>query len=149
MKRIFIVGSLNMDLCINAPYMPKAGETLTGDGFMTNGGGKGANQATAAQKLGGRVLMCGAVGKDGFGDELVGNLRTLGVDTSSIKVCDGVSTGIAVIILAENDNRIILDKGANACLTEADIDEFLSKAEQGDIYMPMPTEIRPEKPLSR
>ena len=53
MKKIFIVGSLNMDLVINSPYMPKAGETITGSNFMTNGGGKGANQATACGKLGG------------------------------------------------------------------------------------------------
>ena len=64
MKRIFVVGSLNMDLCIESPYMPKAGETITGSGFMTNGGGKGANQTVAAAKLGGMVRMCGVVGND-------------------------------------------------------------------------------------
>lgn len=132
---IFIVGSLNMDLCIEAPYMPKEGETITGSGFMTNGGGKGANQAAAAAKLGGNVAMCGAVGCDLFGETLIKNLSAAGADVSHIKKCNDASTGIAVIVITGGNNRIILDKGANALLTEADIDEFLKTAKEGDIYL--------------
>lgn len=132
---IFIVGSLNMDLCIETPYMPKEGETITGSGFMTNGGGKGANQATAAAKLGGNVAMCGAVGCDLFGETLIKNLSAAGADVSHIKKCNDASTGIAVIVITGGNNRIILDKGANALLTEADIDEFLKTAKEGDIYL--------------
>lgn len=132
---IFIVGSLNMDLCIETPYMPKEGETITGSGFMTNGGGKGANQAAAAAKLGGNVAMCGAVGCDLFGETLIKNLSAAGADVSHIKKCNDASTGIAVIVITGGNNRIILDKGANALLTEADIDEFLKTAEEGDIYL--------------
>lgn len=135
MKKIFIVGSLNMDLVINSPYMPKAGETITGSNFMTNGGGKGANQATACGKLGGNAFMCGVVGDDSFGDTLINNLKSSGVDTTFIRKQENVSTGIAVIVVAEGDNRIILDKGANALLTEKDIDAALSRAEAGDIYL--------------
>lgn len=132
---IFIVGSLNMDLCIETPYMPKEGETITGSGFMTNGGGKGANQAAAAAKLGGNVAMCGAVGCDLFGETLIKNLSAAGADVSHIKKCNDASTGIAVIVITGGNNRIILDKGANALLTEADIDEFLKTAKEGDIYL--------------
>lgn len=132
---IFIVGSLNMDLCIETPYMPKEGETITGSGFMTNGGGKGANQAAAAAKLGGNVAMCGAVGCDLFGETLIKNLPAAGADVSHIKKCNDASTGIAVIVITGGNNRIILDKGANALLTEADIDEFLKTAKEGDIYL--------------
>lgn len=132
---IYIVGSLNMDLCIETPYMPKEGETITGSGFMTNGGGKGANQAAAAAKLGGNVAMCGAVGCDLFGETLIKNLSAAGADVSHIKKCNDASTGIAVIVITSGNNRIILDKGANALLTEADIDEFLKTAKEGDIYL--------------
>lgn len=132
---IFIVGSLNMDLCIETPYMPKEGETITGSGFMTNGGGKGANQAAAAAKLCGNVAMCGAVGCDLFGETLIKNLSAAGADVSHIKKCNDASTGIAVIVITGGNNRIILDKGANALLTEADIDEFLKTAKEGDIYL--------------
>ena len=125
---IYIVGSLNMDLRIESPYMPVAGETLTGSNFMTNGGGKGANQATAAAKLGGKIKMCGVVGNDSFGATLIGNLKAAGADVSHIRVAEGVSTGIAVIIVTDGNNLIILDKGANALLCEKDIDEFLKDA---------------------
>ena len=135
MKKIFVVGSLNMDLVINSPYMPKAGETITGSNFMTNGGGKGANQATACGKLGGNAFMCGVVGDDSFGDTLINNLKSSGVDTTFIRKQENVSTGIAVIVVAEGDNRIILDKGANGRLTEKDIDEFLADAKPGDVYL--------------
>lgn len=132
---IYISGSLNMDLCIETPYVPQAGETITGKGFITNGGGKGANQATAAAKLGGKIAMCGAVGNDAFGETLLANLSSAGADISHVRKIDGISTGIAVIIISDSNNRIILDKGANAFLTENDIDEFLKNAGKGDIFL--------------
>ena len=133
MKKVIVAGSLNMDMCINAPYCPKGGETLTGGGFMTNAGGKGANQATAAGKLGARVSMCGCVGEDAFGDQLIESLRAANVDTQFVRRQKEVCTGIAVILVTGGENRIILDKGANACLCEADIDRALDNAEAGDI----------------
>ena len=132
---IYIVGSLNMDLRIESPYMPVAGETITGSNFITNGGGKGANQATAAAKLGGKVKMCGVVGCDAFGETLISNLKAAGADVTRVRKERGVPTGIAMIIVTENNNRIILDKGANACLTKEDIDEFLSGAGKGDVFL--------------
>lgn len=135
MKKINIVGSLNVDLCIESPYMPVAGETLTGGGFMINGGGKGANQAIAAARLGGNVRMCGAVGNDQFGANQISGLKADGIDVSFVKAVGGVSTGVAVIVLTEGDNRIILDKGANSRVEKADIDAFLEGANPGDIYL--------------
>lgn len=132
---IYIVGSLNMDLCIETPYMPAEGETITGSDFMTNGGGKGANQATAAAKLGGKISMCGVVGNDSFGETLVANLAAAGADISHVRKADGVPTGIAVIVVSDGNNRIILDKGANALLGKEDIDNFLANAKPGDIYL--------------
>ena len=135
MRKIFIVGSINTDLVISAPYMPKAGETLTGNGFFTAHGGKGANQAVAAARLGGKVFMCGCVGDDDFGVSAVEALKKDGIDVSDIREVKGVPTGTAVIIIENGDNRIILDKGANAYLSKEDIDRALSKASAGDIYL--------------
>ena len=135
MKNIYVVGSINTDLVINTPYMPKAGETLTGSGFFTARGGKGANQAVAAARLGGRVVMCGCVGNDDFGLSAIDAFVKEGIDVQNVRKVDGVPTGTAVIIVENGDNRIILDKGANACLTEEDIDKALENAQAGDIYL--------------
>ena len=132
---IYLTGSLNMDMVIESPYMPQEGETVTGGGFITNGGGKGANQAVACAKLGGAVSMCGSVGDDLFGKTLIENLKDVGVGTSNIGVVNGIPTGIAVIIVTNRNNRIILDEGANACLTKESIDRFLKGARPSDIYL--------------
>ena len=134
MKKIFVAGSLNMDLVINSPYCPQAGETITGSGFLTNCGGKGANQAAACGKLGGRVRMAGCVGSDAFGEELIARLTSYGVQTDAIRRVEGPS-GIAVILVVGGDNRIILDRGANAALSPADLDRLLDEAEPGDIFL--------------
>ena len=135
MRNIYIVGSINTDLVITTPYMPKAGETLTGRGFFVARGGKGANQAVAAARLGGKVVMCGCVGDDDFGKSAVKAFTEVGIDVSHIRAVSGVPSGTAVIIIEKGDNRIILDKGANAELSEKDIDEALKNAEAGDIYL--------------
>ena len=135
MKRIFVVGSLNSDLVIHAPYMPVGGETLMGKDFATNNGGKGANQACACAKLGGEIYMCGCVGNDAFGEGLINSLSNDGVHTDFIRRVDNVPTGVAVIVVTEGENRIILDSGANAHLTENDIDKMLEIASEGDIFL--------------
>ena len=135
MRKIFIVGSLNMDLVINAPYAPKGGETLIGSGFMVNPGGKGANQAYATAKLGGEAYMCGCVGDDSFGTDLKNNLNKVGVNTDFVRTVEKTPTGVAVIVVTEGENRIIIDSGANACLSPCDIDKILEIATQGDIYL--------------
>ena len=135
MKKIFIVGSLNYDLVINAPYMPVGGETLKGSDFMTNAGGKGANQAYACGKLGGDAYMCGVVGNDSFGEILINSLKGAGVNTDFIRKTEKASTGVAIIVVTEGENRIIIDSGANGLLTNEDIDKMLNEASEGDIYL--------------
>lgn len=132
--KIFVVGSLNMDLVIRAPYMPANGETMSGEGFMTNPGGKGANQATAVGKLGGNAYMVGCVG-EAFGDELKATLQGYKVNTEYVQKLNGVSSGIAVIVVVDGDNRIILDAGANGKVSEALVDAALAEAEAGDFLI--------------
>ncbi len=134
MKDIRIFGSLNCDLTIRAPYLPKAGETLKGSDFLINAGGKGANQAYACAKLGGDVSMAGCVGQDAFGEMLLQNLSSAGVDTRFIRKT-GRSTGVAMITIIDGDNRIILDEGANACVSEEDVYALLDGAKEGDILL--------------
>lgn len=135
MKKIIIVGSLNTDLVINAPYAPRGGETLLGSGFMVNSGGKGANQACAAAKLGGNAYMCGCVGNDAFGCELIENLKSTGVNVDFVRRVENTPSGVAVIVVTQGENRIIIDSGANGYLSKEDIDGALAIANEGDIYL--------------
>jgi len=123
MTDIVVVGSLNMDLVIKAPRAPKAGETIRGRDFQMIPGGKGANQAAAAAKLGGQVAMVGRVGGDAFGPVLIENMAQLGVDTNHIMIDQEASTGVAVITVDDNgENRIIISAGANGRVNKSDID---------------------------
>jgi len=135
MNKIFVFGSLNMDLVITSPREVLQGETIHGSGFMTNCGGKGANQAVACGKLGGNVYMGGAVGNDEFGSTLLTNIQKFGVDGSAVARMEGVSSGVAVIVVIDNDNRIILDGGANMKASKEDVDKLLAKAEKGDFFL--------------
>ena len=124
-----------MDLVISCDRIPEGGETLSGRDFFTNPGGKGANQAVACGKLGGRAAMCGHVGGDVFGQALVDNLRAAGVDARAVTPIEDSTTGIAVILVNNGENRIILDAGANARLTREDVDDFLARAGAGDVLL--------------
>lgn len=135
MKKVFVFGSLNMDLVINSPYLPQQGETMFGSGFMTNPGGKGANQAAACGKLGAEVYMGGAVGSDSFGRSLLDGMAAWGVNTDAIRIIPDCSSGVAVILVIDKDNRIILDGGANQQVTTGDVDRLLEKAQAGDILL--------------
>ena len=121
MKNILVVGSINMDMVINIDRVPHIGETLSGNGFMTVPGGKGANQALAMARLGGNVKMLGCIGNDNFGMELNKYLKESGVDTSHIKQVD-TNTGVALIAVCNGDNMILLEKGANYMVTPVDIE---------------------------
>lgn len=128
---IYVLGSINMDMVARVPRMPVGGETLTADKYYVNPGGKGANQAVAIAKLGGKVAMIGKVGSDETGDALKNNLKAMGVDESMVTRAD-VPSGIAMIIVEGGENRIILYKGANHSVTKADVDEGLKTAKPGD-----------------
>jgi len=95
--RIVVVGSFNMDLVVRMPAIPRPGETLLGGVFATYPGGKGANQAVAAARLGGEVTMIGRVGADAFGDQLLAIARAEGIDTRFVGVDPHAATGVALI----------------------------------------------------
>jgi len=121
--KITVVGSLNMDLVVRSPRIPQPGETLLGQGFVTLPGGKGANQAVAAARLGGDVTMIGRLGADGFATALRAGLDEDGVDHRHVLATPDVATGVALITVDdEGRNTIVVASGANWLLTPADVD---------------------------
>lgn len=121
--RIAVVGSANTDLTTFTDVFPRPGETLFGKNFDLGFGGKGANQAVAARLCGADVLMVARVGSDLFGEATIRNFASFGIDTTHVRIVDGVSTGVAPIFVEPNgQNRIIVVKGANDRLLPADVD---------------------------
>ncbi|MBQ9802176.1 MAG: ribokinase [Clostridia bacterium] len=116
MGNVLVVGSINVDYVIHTDRLPRLGETLVGRDFAMNFGGKGANQAVALAKSGCRVKMLGAVGNDTAGELAIKNLEDCGVDTAAV-LRVARPTGAAVITVCDGDNHIILDAGANDCIT--------------------------------
>ncbi|MFJ6412726.1 ribokinase [Terribacillus saccharophilus] len=132
--RITIIGSLNMDLTATSNKRPAAGETILGERFETFPGGKGANQAVAAARLGADVTMIGMVGKDPFGNELTQVLRREGVETEHIGSAD-TSSGVAVIQVVDGDNSITVIPGANFQLTPDYIETKRDVIQNSDIIL--------------
>jgi len=130
--KIVVIGSLNMDLVACAPRIPVVGETIVGHKYFSEPGGKGANQAYAAAKLGGRVAMLGRVGSDEFGREMRQNLESVGCDVSGLLTVPGATSGIALIFVADaGQNSIIIVPGANDRFSAEDVDagqEYLEGA---------------------
>ena len=133
---IVVIGSLNMDLVVQAPRMPAPGETIAGEDLRMIPGGKGANQAAAASKLGGRVSMVGAVGEDAFGPRLVENLSGQGVDTREVRRLSDVASGTALIIVDDGgENSIVISPGANGRLSPADVDGIEGLLEEAQLLL--------------
>lgn len=121
--RIVVVGSLNADLTIYCERLPQPGETVHGNGFAVNPGGKSANQAVAAGRLGGHVSLVGAVGDDPHGDMLLASVAGAGVDVGHVRT-SSEPTGVAVIAVdAGGENNIIISAGANGTLSPKDVAE--------------------------
>jgi ribokinase len=119
---VAVVGSLNLDLVIRVPELPGPGETVSGGDLFRNPGGKGANQAVAAARLGRRVAMVGCVGDDDAGRSLLASLEADGVDRSRVRVVDGAPSGTAFITVGgDGENQIVVSPGANARLTPDDV----------------------------
>ena len=135
MKKIGVIGSLNMDLITQTRKIPVMGESLYGTGFRTVCGGKGGNQAAAASKLGGDVTMLGCVGGDSFGDELVETLSKVNVDCSRVRHLEGTESGIASITVCNGDNAIIVIAGANGKVDEAYIRENEAFLDEVDLII--------------
>jgi len=120
---ITVVGSLNMDLVARAPRIPQPGETIIGGDFHTVPGGKGANQAVAAVRLGAQVSMVGRVGRDAFAESLLNNLAAAGVDHAFVIHDPEAATGVALIVVDDaGQNSIVVASGANMRLSPADVD---------------------------
>ena len=111
---VVVLGSINMDLVVQTERVPEAGETIKGGELRTAAGGKGANQAVAAARLGAEVRMVGRVGGDEFGDSLIAGLASYGVDVAGVTVDERQASGVAIILLdADKENRIVVVSGAN------------------------------------
>ena len=120
--RIVVVGSINMDLVVRATHFPTPGETVLGEQLVTTPGGKGANQAVAVARMGGRCAMVGRVGMDEFGSTLVAGLKAEGIDCTHVLDTEDASTGVAMIVVdAKGENSIVVAGGANRLLTPDDL----------------------------
>jgi ribokinase len=123
-KRIVVVGSINLDLVATSLHIPSPGQTVFGTDFQTFFGGKGANQAVAAARLGAPVTMIGRVGEDAFGAKLIEGLRAAGAQADCVATTPG-SSGIALIVTdAQGENSIVVIPGANSQLSPADLEKY-------------------------
>jgi ribokinase len=136
---INVIGSINLDIVASGAPLPCAGETVTGATLAYHPGGKGANQALAAARLGADVAMFGAVGDDSAADQALTLLRVGGVDLAGVKVCAGVPTGVALIAVSpEGENQIVVAAGANGDVSyEGPLPE--AKATLCQLEIPIPT----------
>ena len=136
MAKILVVGSLNMDLVVRVPHTPMPGETVLGGDFETFPGGKGANQAVAAARMGGDVTMVGRVGNDDFGDTLIECLVNNKVKTTYVIKDAEASTGIAMIAVASNgENSIVVASGANSDVSVDDVNNARDLMRESDILL--------------
>ena len=131
-RKVVVVGSINVDLVVRAPALPRPGETVVGGTFERHGGGKSANQAVAAARAGAVVRFIGAVGADDAGRAAVAELAGEGIDISGIRVLDSVATGIANIVVGPGgENQIAVASGANGALSAADVRAAMEAAPMG------------------
>src|SRR5437588_675893 len=136
MGRIVVLGSLNVDLVAQVPHLPRAGETVLADSLQTFPGGKGANQAAAAARLGGGVVMVGRVGDDAFGAMLTDSLHQAGVRTDGVVRDSETPTGTALILVdPQAENVIAVAPGANARLGTAEVRRALAAIDTGGLLV--------------
>ena len=140
---ITVIGSLNMDLIVQMDAFPKQGETILGQAFQTVPGGKGANQAVVAARLGHEVAMIGCVGQDSFGEALRNVLQQEHIQTGAIVSSPSALTGIANILIYNNDNRIVVVPGANYELSPSHLEaskHLIQKSQMVIIQLEIPQE---------
>ncbi|MFC7060989.1 ribokinase [Halobacillus seohaensis] len=133
--KITVVGSINMDLLTTISRIPNNGETNFGEAFTMKPGGKGANQAVAATRLGGDVSFIGKVGNDAIGKELLELLKKENIQTSTVGVSESRATGVANILLNDHDNRIMVVSGANEEVTVEFVESFKDTLRQSDVVL--------------
>jgi ribokinase len=134
-RRIFVLGSANMDLVFALDRLPHAGETRTGGDVALYPGGKGANQACAASKLGGRTTFVARVGDDAFGSRLLASLGEAGVDVGRVAQCERPTGCACIYVLPHGENSIVISPGANAALDAATAVADIEDIEEGDILL--------------
>jgi ribokinase len=136
MKKIIVVGSANTDMVVKTEHHPKPGETKLGGVFFMNAGGKGANQAVAAARLGGDVSFVAKVGNDIFGKQTLEGLTNENIDTNHVFIDDEAPSGVALIIVnAEGENSIVVAPGANAKLDAQDVQTIAENSNVSFILM--------------
>ncbi|KRF52882.1 MULTISPECIES: ribokinase [Priestia] len=135
MAKVTVIGSSSMDLVVTSNIRPGAGETVLGESFKTVPGGKGANQAVAAARLGADVSMIGCVGEDHYGKAILENFKSNGVSVKNVKPVTDSDSGTAHIILAEGDNSIVVVKGANDYITPDYVEKAKEKIKEADIVL--------------
>jgi ribokinase len=134
--KVLVVGSINMDLVLSCEHLPKPGETLAASECLEVSGGKGANQAVAAARMGAEVRLVGRVGSDVFGPQLLKSLEESNVNIEQVKVCHDCGSGLAVVMVeAAGQNSIVIVPGANGKLSRADIREEAHHIQAADILV--------------
>ena len=134
-RKIFVLGSLNADLVQRVARLPLSGETIAGEELQMFAGGKGANQACAAARLGGRVAMAGRVGNDAFGARLRAELEECGVDTRRVETCPTTTGAATILVLPSAENVIVISPGANGTVTAAAGIDAVSEGQPGDLLL--------------
>lgn len=136
MSKIVVIGSSNTDLVVNTDRAPEGGETVLGNGFVVNHGGKGANQAVAVSRIGGTVSFISKVGNDTFGSQMRRHYEDEGMDVSYVFVDALAPSGVALIIVdGKAENRIVVAPGANGNLREEDIDKAGLAVEKSEFVL--------------
>ena len=133
---VHVIGSSNADLVLQVDRMPKLGETVLGNSFSIVSGGKGANQAVAAAKAGGKVRFASSIGADAFGDLLISSLAQQEVNCDLVSTCEGMPTGVATVqVNREGDNQIVVVPGANMALSPDQVDKALRNTPAGTVVL--------------
>lgn len=140
-SKIYVIGSSNTDMVVKSNFLPKPGETVIGDTFLMNPGGKGANQAVSACKLGADVTFVTKVGNDMFGKKALNNFKKIGIKTDYIRIDKNNSSGVAIIMVDKSgENSISVAPGANNSLTIKDVN-FIEEKLKADDYVLIQLEI--------
>lgn len=135
MAKIVVIGSCNIDVTVECDRWAKPGETIFGNRLIVSPGGKGANQAVAAARLGAEVTMVGCIGDDVYGEMIVRNLKKNGINTDFVKVLPNENSGTAHITVAEDDNTIIVIKAANDLVDAELVDQAEEKIKEADLVL--------------
>ncbi|MEK5400151.1 ribokinase [Paenibacillus sp. FSL K6-2859] len=135
MKKIVVLGSLNMDMVMTTERLPMIGETICSDQIHYMVGGKGSNQAVAVSRMGISTSLLGCVGNDAFGERIQKHLSRETLDISSLNIIEDTPTGIATVFKTKNNNAIVVNSGANDCCDRRIVEENIEIIKQADVLL--------------